>query len=107
MNLDEMIEEVIAREGDYVNHPADRGGPTRWGITEAVARSQGYAGDMRKLPREEAAAIYRRLYWLKPGYDRVAGLAPEVAAELFDTAVNMGPDVATGFFQRARTHCSC
>jgi lysozyme family protein len=101
MNLDEMIEEVIAREGDYVNHPADRGGPTRWGITEAVARPQGYAGDMRKLPREEAAAIYRRLYWLKPGYDRVAGLAPEVAAELFDTAVNMGPDVATGFFQRA------
>lgn len=101
MDVDGMIDELIAREGDYVNHPADRGGPTRWGITEAVARAQGYAGDMRRLPRETAAAIYRRRYWLRPGYDRVAELAPRVAAELFDTAANMGPLIATGFFQRA------
>ncbi len=101
MDVDGMIDELIAREGGYVNHPADRGGPTRWGITEAVARAQGYAGDMRRLPRETAAAIYRRRYWLRPGYDRVAELAPRVAAELFDTAANMGPLIATGFFQRA------
>lgn len=101
MDLDEAIDELIAREGDYVNNPADKGGPTRWGITEAVARAQGYAGDMRTLPREAAAAIYRRLYWLRPGYGEVARQAPEVAAELFDTAVNMGPETATGFFQRA------
>jgi lysozyme family protein len=101
MDLDELIDELIAREGDYANLPADKGGPTRWGITEKVARAQGYAGDMRALPRAEAAAIYRRLYWLRPGYDRVAARAPAVAAELFDTAVNMGPDTASGFFQRA------
>jgi len=101
MDLDEMIDDLIAREGDYVNNPADRGGPTRWGITQAVARAQGYGGDMRLLSREEAASIYRRLYWLRPGYDLVAARAREVAAELFDTAVNMGPDTAGGFFQRA------
>lgn len=101
MHVEEMIEELIGREGGYVNHPADRGGPTRWGITEAVARAHGYAGEMRVLPRAEAAAIYRRLYWQRPGFDRVAGRAPRVAAELFDTAVNMGPDTAAGFFQRA------
>jgi lysozyme family protein len=55
-----------------VNHPADRGGPTRFGITEAVARAHGYAGPMALLPREEAAAIYRRLYWLRPRFDQVA-----------------------------------
>ena len=101
MDVDELIDEVIVREGGYSNHPADKGGPTRWGITEAVARAHGYAGDMRALPREEAAAIYRRIYWLRPGFDRVAEHAPALAAELFDTGVNMGPAVAAGFLQRA------
>lgn len=101
MDIDSLIDEVIGREGGYVNHPADKGGPTRWGITEVVARANGYAGDMRAFPRAEAAAIYRRLYWLGPGYDRIAEQAPRVAAELFDTAVNMGPETAAGFLQRA------
>jgi lysozyme family protein len=101
MDVDNLIDEVIGREGGYSNHPADRGGPTRWGVTEAVARAQGFAGDMRGFPREEAVAVYRRLYWLRPGFDRVAELAPRLAAELFDTGVNMGPEVAAGFLQRA------
>ncbi len=101
MTIDQIIDDVIAREGGYVNHPADRGGPTCWGITEAVARQHGYAGPMRSFPRAEAAVIYRRLYWLRPGFDRVAERAPRLAAELFDTGVNMGPAVAAGFLQRA------
>lgn len=101
MQVDALIDAVIDREGGYVNDPADRGGATRWGITEAVARAQGYAGDMRALPRAEAVEIYRRLYWLRPGFDAVATRAPRVAAELFDTGVNMGVGVAIGFLQRA------
>ncbi|MFT3978580.1 MAG: glycosyl hydrolase 108 family protein, partial [Sphingomonas bacterium] len=97
MDIEDLIDEVIGREGGYSNNPADRGGATRWGITEKVARANGYRGDMRALPRETAAAIYRRLYWQRPGYDRVAEHMPKVAAELFDTGVNMGPAVATGF----------
>ncbi|MGF1550305.1 MAG: glycoside hydrolase family 108 protein [Sphingomonadaceae bacterium] len=101
MDIDRLIDEVIAREGGYSNHPADRGGATRWGVTEQVARRHGYRGDMRRFPREDAAAIYRRLYWEGPRFDRVALAAPLVAAELFDTGVNMGPGVAAGFLQRA------
>src|SRR3546814_4993111 len=41
------------------------------------------------------------LYWLRPGFDRVALRAPKIAAELFDTGVNMGTGTATGFLQRA------
>ncbi|WP_432770068.1 MAG: hypothetical protein HEQ22_04780 [Sphingopyxis sp.] len=100
-DTDALIDAVINREGRYVNHPADRGGPTCWGITEAVARAEGYAGAMRDLARDEAAAIYRRLYWLRPGFDRVALRAPLIAAELFDTGVNMGTGTAAGFLQRA------
>jgi lysozyme family protein len=100
MDLDSLIDEAIGREGGYVNHLADRGGPTRWGITEAVARAQGWQGEMRHFPRDEARAVYRRLYWLRPGFDQVAAEAPELAAELFDTGINMGPPVAAGFLQR-------
>ena len=64
--VDRLIEALIDREGGFVDHPADKGGPTCFGITEAVARAHGYAGAMRRLPRDEAAAIYRRLYWLRP-----------------------------------------
>jgi lysozyme family protein len=102
-NVDALIDELIEREGGYVNHAADKGGPTCFGITEAVARAHGYAGAMRSLPRHEAAAIYRRLYWLRPRYDQIAKRSDRVAAELFDTGVNMGPAVATTFLQRALT----
>lgn len=101
MTIDTMIAAVIDREGDYSNHPADRGGATRWGITEGVARAHGVVGDMRALPRERAIAIYRALYWHTPRFDAVADRAPTLAEELFDTGVNLGPIVATGFFQRA------
>jgi lysozyme family protein len=98
-----LVDELIEREGGYVNHPADRGGPTCWGITEAVARAHGYAGPMRALPRVEAAAIYRRLYWLRPRFDAVAERSVRLAEELFDTGANMGPAVAAAFLQRALT----
>jgi lysozyme family protein len=103
MDVDSLIDELIEREGGYVNHPADKGGPTCFGITEAVARAHGYGGAMAVLPREEAAAIYRRLYWLRPKFDQVAPRCPRVAAELFDTGANMGPAVAATFLQRALT----
>ncbi len=101
--IDELIDGLIDREGGYVDHPADRGGATRFGITEAVARAHGYRGAISRLPRDEAAAIYRRLYWLRPKFDQVAIRAARVAGELFDTGANMGPAVAANFLQRALT----
>jgi lysozyme family protein len=103
VDVDALIEGLIEREGGYVDHPADKGGPTCLGITEPVARAHGYAGSMRQLPREEAAAIYKRLFWLRPRFDDVATRSPRVAAELFDTGANMGPAVAATFLQRALT----
>ena len=98
-----LVDELIEREGGFVDHPADRGGATRFGITEAVARAHGYAGPMALLPREEAEAIYRRLYWTRPRFDQVASRSSRIAAELFDTGANMGPGVAATFLQRALT----
>src|SRR4051795_8694858 len=102
-DIDRLIDALIEREGGFANHPADKGGPTCFGITEAVARAHGYRGPMRQLPRHEAAAIYKRLYWLSPRFDAGAKRSARVAGELFDTGVNMGPAVAATFLQRALT----
>jgi len=101
VDISKMIDAVIAREGGYVNNPDDRGGATNFGITQAVARAQGYGADMRDMPRDEAVSIYTRLYWLKPKLDQIARCAPALAAKLFDIAVNMGPATAIGFLKRA------
>jgi len=91
MSVDSIIDATIGKEGGYSDHPADTGGKTMWGITEAVARSNGYRGDMRALPRSEAVRIYRDQYFVRPGFAQVAVISPLIAEKLFDTGVNMGP----------------
>ena len=59
MNIEQYLDELIKREGGYVNNPADRGGATKYGITEAVARANGFKGNMKDLPLEVAKAIYK------------------------------------------------
>jgi len=101
MKVDAYLDSLIKREAGYVDHPNDKGGPTNWGITEQVARAWGYHGDMRSLPQSMARAIYLDRYWLDPKFDQVNEHSPAVAEELLDTGVNMGPQRATRFFQRA------
>ena len=101
--VDRLIDGVLEREGGFVDHPADKGGPTCFGITEAVARAHGYAGAMKELPRDTARSIYRRIYWLRPRFDEVASRSTRIASELFDTGINMGPAVAVTVLQRALT----
>ncbi len=101
MTVDEIIAEIVRREGGYVNDPRDAGGETNWGVTIAVARANGYDGPMRDMPRSTAERIYRKRYVEAPGFDKIAVLSPAIGAELVDTGVNMGPQVAARFLQRA------
>jgi lysozyme family protein len=99
--VDRIINDVLDLEGDrFTADPADRGGPTRWGITEAVARANAYTGDMRTLPRDVAFGIYRRRYVIEPRFSDVMTIDPSIGAELVDTGVNMGPQRAATFLQR-------
>lgn len=99
--FDEAIAALAPIEGGYTNDPADSGGPTNFGITEATARAFGYEGEMHDMPREVAVWIYRKRYWDALSLDPIALLAPDVAKELFDSAVNCGPDVAGKWLQRS------
>lgn len=100
VRINQIINGIIAREGLYVNHPNDRGGPTKYGITEMVARANGYTGDMQDLPVGVAWDIYYGRYVAVPWFDRIVAMSEMVGEELIDTGVNMGPAVASTMFQR-------
>lgn len=98
--FDKTFEHLIMIEGGYVNDPKDSGGATRYGITENTARSHGYTGQMSELPLREAQRIYKAAYWDAVYGDEIGAFSPEIAAELFDTAVNMGIKFAGTCLQR-------
>lgn len=99
--FDTRIQAVIGKEGHYSNDPADRGGETVWGITIAVARAFGYDGPMRAMPRAMAVEIYRRRFWVAPGYDKIEAIDPAVAVKLLDWGITSGPGVGSKALQRA------
>jgi lysozyme family protein len=99
-SIEQMIDELIGREGRFSNNPNDPGGPTMWGITEKVARANGYTGRMQDLPRATAAAIFRTEYFTKPGFDKVYTLSQRIAEEMFDTGVNQGVSLPGPWLQR-------
>lgn len=98
MNFDEAFTKLLGHEGGYVDHPADPGGATKWGVTQRVAREHGYQGEMRLLPQETAKVIARRAYWDAVQAD---SLPPSVRFDVFDAAYNSGPRQAIKWLQRA------
>jgi lysozyme family protein len=98
MNFDAAFNKLLKHEGDYIDHAADPGGKTRYGITEAVAREVGYRGEMRDLPIDLAKRIYRDRYWDACQADK---LPSEVRYIVFDGAVNSGVSQSVKWLQRA------
>ncbi len=102
--IDEIISGIVKREGGYVNHPNDKGGPTNFGITlgtlKAHRNNQSLtADDVRNMPRSEAEAIYRFRYIQKPGFDQIKDEA--LLEQVIDAGVNHGVTAASMFLQRA------
>jgi lysozyme family protein len=93
---------VLEAEGGFVDHPADRGGATRFGITrQTLADWRGHAvgvEDVRTLPRGEAAEIYRRRYWETMRCDE---LPAGIDLMVLDCAVNSGPRRSALILQQA------
>ena len=102
MTIDQILDEVIRREGGYVHDPVDRGGPTHYGITQRTLRAwRGHpvtAADVHRLTRDEARAIYQRRYVDAPGF---ATLPDRLRAQVIDNAVTSGPRQAIRDLQRA------
>lgn len=97
---DELLDEVIAREGGFVHHPADRGGPTKYGITQRTLSEwlgrPATVDEVWQLDEETAREIYVTRYLAGP---RIDTLPPEIVPQLFDMAVNHGPRRAVRILQ--------
>lgn len=90
-NIHHEIEQILKREGGFVNHSADRGGPTNMGITQKtltlwLAREATVA-DVEKLSKQTARDIYYSQYYIKP---RINDLPELIRPIVFDMVVNSG-----------------
>ncbi|MGR3271652.1 peptidoglycan-binding protein [Thalassococcus profundi] len=91
-----IAEEIVAREGGYVNDPDDPGGATNFGVTLGTMQRLGLditgdgrvtEADVRRLSRAQAVQIFTTHYFLRP---RIAELPPALHATVFDMYVNAG-----------------
>lgn len=81
-------------EGGDSNHPADRGGLTRFGISQAAFPHVDIAG----LTRADAIELYRQFYW---DDNRCGELPPALAVAVFDGAVQHRHGVAAKLLQQS------
>jgi lysozyme family protein len=91
-----LAEQIVAREGGFVDDPDDPGGVTNHGVTIGTMRRLGLdvtgdgqvtAADVRALTRAQAVDIFIEHYFRRPG---IAGLPEVLHASVFDMYVNAG-----------------
>lgn len=91
-----IAEEIVAREGGFVDDPDDPGGATKYGVTIGTMRRLGLdldgdgrvgTADVRALTRTQAADIFIEHYFRRPG---IARLPEALQASVFDMYVNSG-----------------
>lgn len=91
-DLDIWLDRLFKREGSFTNDKNDKGGPTCFGITQALLASwRGHAvtiEDVKNLTRGEASSIYERLYFVNY---KIGLLPEEIAEQVFDFGVLSGP----------------
>tara|TARA_R100000908_G_C3756416_1_gene151184 strand:- start:7380 stop:7862 length:483 start_codon:yes stop_codon:yes gene_type:complete len=90
----EIIEDVIEKEGGYVNDPDDPGGETKYGISKKAFPKE----DIKNLTIVRAKDIYYNKYW-KPSKSYL--IPDELQHIYFDMCVNFGIIGAGKVLQRA------
>ena len=95
-SVEDIADDIIAREGGFVNDPDDPGGATNHGVTIGTMKKLGLdlnrdglvdVLDVKALSRDRAKRIFLQHYYHAPGISRL----PEVLrASVFDMQVNAG-----------------
>lgn len=108
-NFRKAMTYILDVEGSkFVNHPKDRGGATKYGITfKTLCRYRRREDldpfDVENLSLFEAKMIYKHLYWDRLRLDDI--VLVEKAIMIFDQAVHSGVKVAGKMSQRSANDC--
>ena len=95
-DIDEITEEIIRREGGYVNDPDDPGGATNFGVTIGTMQRLGLdvnhdgrvdTRDVKALSRVQAAEIFKKQYFEAP---KIGLLPVPLQPSVYDMYVNAG-----------------
>lgn len=89
-NFDACHDVTAKFEGGYVNHPADPGGATNWGITIGVLRQErgsATVADVKALTYAEAKRIFKTRFWNPVGAET---MPRGVDLACYDWGVNSG-----------------
>ena len=86
--FERIFDYLLRVEGGYSDDENDKGGKTKYGITEEEARDFGYKGNMQDLTKDFAKNIYLKKYYLGNKLDKVVD--DKVALSICDWAVNSG-----------------
>lgn len=102
--IDRIIAGVIEREGGFVDHVNDKGGATKYGVTQATLAAYRKRPvsltDVRNLTATEAKEIYARNY-VEP-FAAVVEVVPLIFLEfLVNSAVQHGVARAARWLQKA------
>ena len=105
-SIDKILMDIIKTEGGYVNHPNDKGGPTKYGITQRTLsnwrRQEATIEDVKNLTKDEVFEIYYRRYYLAPN---IITLPDALQPIITDMAVNHGPKKAIELLQEVIKAC--
>lgn len=103
MTTNDIIDGLIRREGGFVNHEADAGKATKYGITQATLSEwmgrPASVDDVMRLTEHEAREIFREQYIVRPGFLSIENEA--VRALAVDCGVNHGVSRAVKMLQEA------
>ncbi len=92
---------ILQHEGGYVNHPADKGGPTNFGVTiKTYSKWLGRRAtidEVKAMKVETAREIYETMYLTGP---RIHTLPEPPQTLILDMAINHGPKLGIKLLQR-------
>ena len=111
-SVEEIADEIVAREGGFVDDPDDPGGPTKFGVTLGTMKRLGLdlnrdsridTADVKRLDRVTARHIFVEHYFTRP---RISELPAVLQATVFDMYVNAGAN-AVRILQRLLRETGC
>jgi len=90
---------IFQNEGVYSNDPDDRGGATRFGLSEKYLRGIGYEGVVEELTESSALSIYYSTLYDAYKLSRIEDWS--VRTKLLDVMVNFGANTGISIFQNS------